>query len=188
MRWLHVSRRRFMDKGLPIPPLVCCCAEFLPFADKSFDLIVAGSTLEFVHDQEKVLSECARALNENGTLYINSVNRYSIAKDPYSYLWGVGFLPRRWQAAYVRQRRGSNYENIKTLSHKQLKQMCDSHFSIKEFALPSVSPLVLKEFSPITRFQIKIYQFLKKSPVFAFFFKRFGPGWDVILQKSSIKN
>ncbi len=187
MRWLHVSRRRFMDLEMPVPPLVCCCAEFLPFADDSFDLIVASSTLEFVRNQPKVLSECARALTENGTLYINSVNRYSIGRDPYAYLWGVGFLPRKWQARYVRRRSGASYENIKTLSYRELNLIAANHFPLKKFALPDVSPQVLKEFSFGTRLQIKLYRLLKKLPLFPFVLKRIGPGWDVIFQKDSQK-
>jgi ubiquinone/menaquinone biosynthesis C-methylase UbiE/uncharacterized protein YbaR (Trm112 family) len=183
MRWLHVSRRRFMDKGLPIPPLVCCCAEFLPFADDSFDLITASSTLEFVRDQAKVFSECARTLGKGGVLYVNSVNRYSIGRDPYAYLWGVGFLPRRWQARYVRWRRDASYENIKTLSYRELKRISGNYFSVKKFALPEVAPAVLKEFSLGTRVQINAYRILKKLPPFPFLFKWVGPGWDVIFQK-----
>ncbi len=183
MRWLHVSRRRFMDKGLPIPPLVCCCAEFLPFADDSFDLIAASSTLEFVLDQPKVFSECARTLDKGGVLYINSVNRYSIGRNPYAYLWGVGFLPRRWQARYVRWRRDASYENIKTLSYRELKLFSGNYFSAKKFALPDVAPAVSKEFSLVTRVQINAYRILKKLPPFSFLFKWVGPGWDVIFWK-----
>jgi ubiquinone/menaquinone biosynthesis C-methylase UbiE len=183
MRWLHVSRRRFMDKGLPLPPMVCCCAEFMPFADNSFDLIVASSTLELVRDQSKVFSECARTLGKGGVLYVNSVNRYSIGRDPYAYLWGVGFLPRRWQARYVRWRRDASYENIKTLSYGELKRISGNYFSVKKFALPEVAPAVLKEFSSGTRIQINAYRILKKLPPFSFLFKWVGPGWDVIFQK-----
>lgn len=188
MRWLHVSRRRFMDAGLPAPPLVCCCAEFLPFAAGSFDLIAASSTLEFVRDQPKVLSECARALDENGILYINSVNRYSIGRDPYAYLWGIGFLPRKLQARYVRRRRGASYENVKTLSFRELNRLAEKYFPVKKIALPDVAPSVLKEFSAGTRLQINAYRFFKKLPLFASLFKRIGPGWDVILQKTTEKN
>ena len=188
MRWLHVSRRRFMDRGLSVPPLICCCAEFLPFADRSFDLIVASSTLEFVRDQRKVFAECARTLDEDGTLYINSVNRYSIGRDPYAYLRLVGFLPRRWQARYVRGRRGASYENIKTLSYRELNRLSDGHFPTRKFALPEVSPAVIKEFSAGTRLQINAYRFLKKLPPFSFLLKWIGPGWDILLRKSSGKN
>ena len=184
MRWLHLSRRRFMDAKIAVPPLVCCNAEFLPFAEDSFDLIACSSTLEFVNDQSKVLTECARTLGESGTLYINSVNRFSIAKDPYAYLWGVGFLPRKFQARYVKWRREASYENVKTRSFRELNCLADKHFPVKKFALPDVAPSALKEFSFSMRLQIKFYRTLKKTPLFSFLLKRFGPGWDVILRKS----
>ena len=185
MRWLHLSRRRFMDEGRPVPPLVCCCAEYLPFADNSFDLVVAASTIEFVRDQSKALSECARALKPDGAMYINSVNRYSIARDPYAYLWGVGFLPRRLQARYVRWRRGASYENVRTLSYFELKRAARAHFAANEFGLPDVPSSVLREFSAMTRFQVHVYRFFKRLPVFSLLLKWLGPGWDGVLRKSS---
>ena len=185
MRWLHVSRRRFMDMGLPTPPLVCCCAEFLPFADNSFDLIAASSTLEFVRDQQKVLSECARTLSKDGTLYINSVNRYSIGRDPYSYLWGVGFLPRKWQVPYVHWRTGGAIYKTRTFSYREFNRLTRHKFPSREFALQDVSSSALKHFSPFTRFQVNVYKFFKKLPVFSQLFKQIGPGWDITLRKSA---
>jgi ubiquinone/menaquinone biosynthesis C-methylase UbiE/uncharacterized protein YbaR (Trm112 family) len=183
MRWLHVSRRRFIDRGLPVPALVCCCAEFLPFAEGSFDVITMTSTLEFTSDQEKVLSECERVLEGTGTLYINSVNRFSLASDPYAYLWGVGFLPRSLQAKYVYWRRGAHYKT-KTMSHAELKRIARARFASVKFNLPDVSQTVVNQLSPLTRFQVRIYQFLKRLPLFPSVFRQIGPGWDVVLHKS----
>jgi ubiquinone/menaquinone biosynthesis C-methylase UbiE/uncharacterized protein YbaR (Trm112 family) len=182
MRWLHVSRRRFIDKGLPVPPLVCCCAEFLPFADDSFDLVTATSTVEFVNDQAKVLSEAARVLADDGLLHVNSVNRYAMARDPYAYLWGVGFLPRAWQAEYVRRRQNAIYKT-RTFSYREFKRLAQADFSSAEFALPDVSPNVLQQFSPLTRGQVHLYRLLKKLPIASLLLKQIGPGWDVVLQK-----
>ncbi|MGH9945835.1 MAG: methyltransferase domain-containing protein [Pyrinomonadaceae bacterium] len=184
MRWLHVSRRRFMDKGLPVPPLVCCCAEYLPFEDNSFDLVAAASTLEFVKDQEKVLSEAARVLGDDGAFYLNTVNRYSLARDPYSYLWGVGFLPRKWHAKYVFWRNNAVYKT-RTLSFNELDRLASVNFSSREFVLPDIDPLTLRQFSLFTRFQIHVYRFLKKLSVISYLFKQIGPGWDVVLRKST---
>lgn len=183
MRWLHVSRRRFMDNGLPIPPLVCCCAEYLPFPDNSFDLAVMSATLEFVRDQERVFSECARMLKPNGALYINTVNRYAAAKDPYAYLWGVGFLPRAWQFKYVRWRRGALYQNIRTLSLRELNRMAKRYFATTEFALPDISSDMLRHFSSFTRFQVHVYQTLRALPPFSTLLKMIGPGWDAMFRK-----
>lgn len=182
MRWLHVSRRRFMDLGLPVPPLVCCCAEFLPFADNSFDLVALSSTLEFVDDQPQVLAECARTLDNSGILYVNTVNRYSLARDPYSYLWGVGFLPRKWQPRYVKLRKSAVYK-VRTLSYQEFNKLTKPKFPVREFVLSDVSSDSLAQFSLFTRFQIYIYRFFKKLPLFKELFKQVGPGWDVILRK-----
>jgi SAM-dependent methyltransferase len=187
MRWLHVSRRRFMDQGIPVPPLVCCCAEYLPFADNSFDLVVATSTLEFVNDQAKVLSECERMLTACGVMFINSVNRYALARDPYSYLWGVGFLPRRWQGAYVRWRSDATYK-AKTLSYPELNRLARLKFPDREFALPDVGSAALKQFSTLTRLQINIYRLLKKLPAFSLLLKQIGPGWDAVFRKNQFRS
>ncbi len=184
MRWLHVSRRRFMDKGLPVPPLVCCCAEYLPFPDNSVDLIVTASTLEFVRDKEKMLAECARTLEADGVLYVNTVNRYSVAKDPYAYLWGVGFLPRAWQARYVRWRRGAHYEKIKPCSLGELNKVARKFFASRKYALPEVDIEALSEFSPATRLQGRIYSSLRRAPVFKSLLQRIGPSWDALFRKS----
>lgn len=183
MRWLHVSRRRFMDMGLPVPPLVCCCAEYLPFPDGMFDVAVASATIEFVRDQGKLLSECARCLKSDGLLYINTVNRFSIAQDPYSYLWGVGFLPRAWQARYVRWRRNAVYDNTRLLSSQELGQMAAKHFVTREVVLPDMDDTSLYQFPRFTRLQVHIYRQFKKLQLFRLFFKWFGPGWDIIFRK-----
>jgi ubiquinone/menaquinone biosynthesis C-methylase UbiE/uncharacterized protein YbaR (Trm112 family) len=186
MRWLHVSRRRFMDKGLPVPPLVCCCAEFLPFPDGSFDLGVMSATLEFTRDQEKVLSECARTLNGTGMLHINTVNRFSIARDPYAYLWGIGLLPRRWQARYAHWRRGASYENINLLSLRELTRLAAAYFSSIELSLPEVDEAALKQFSRSTQLQGRMYKRLRDLPLFRALLKRIGPGWEAKFRKSPV--
>jgi ubiquinone/menaquinone biosynthesis C-methylase UbiE/uncharacterized protein YbaR (Trm112 family) len=184
MRWLHVSRRRFMDKGLPVPPLVCCCAEYLPFPDHSFDLGVMSATLEFTRDQGKVLSECARALTSTGVLYVNTVNRYSLARDPYAYLWGIGWLPRRWQARYAGWRRGASYENINLLSYAGLHRLASDSFASVEMILPEVDEAALQQFSRATQLQGRTYRVVKDRPLFKALLTRVGPGWEAKLRKS----
>ncbi len=184
MRWLHVSRRRFMDKGVPVPPLVCCCAEYLPFADHSFDLATAISTFEFIGDQPKALAELDRTLRKNGEVYLNSVNRFSIARNPYAYLWGIGFLPRSLQAKYVFWRRSASYENVRTLSYGEFGKMSRAYFPDRKFALPDVAPEMLAQFSRFTQFQVRAYRLIKKLPVCSNLLKWFGPGWNIRLRKN----
>jgi ubiquinone/menaquinone biosynthesis C-methylase UbiE len=184
MRHLQMGRRRFIDRGVPVPALACCCAECLPFPDGYFDLIVMSSTLEFVRDQEKVLSECVRTLAPGGALYIQTVNRYSIARDPYAYLWGVGFLPRTWQPGYVRWRRQAIYSHIKTISLRELKRLTADQFRHREIALPDVQASVLSHFEFTTRLQIRVYKALRSSPILRDLLSAVGPGWEVLLRKA----
>jgi ubiquinone/menaquinone biosynthesis C-methylase UbiE len=181
MRWLHVSRRRFLDAGLPVPPLVCCCAEHLPFPDGMFDLAVCCSTLEFTRDQDQVLAEAARVLTSKGALYLDTVNRFSIAQNPYAYLWGVGFLPRAWQAKYVRWRRQASFENIRLLSLRELRQLAGKHFGRVEVALPDIDNEALRSLPRLTRLQVGVYRRLKKLPVFRHVLHWVGPQWDILL-------
>lgn len=183
MRWLHVSRRRFMDLGLAPPPLICCCAEHLPFPDNYFDLVVGSATLEFTRDQGQVLKEAARTLNKSGTMYLSTVNRYSMAQDPYVYLWGVSWLPRRWQAAYVRWRRDASYENIRLLSYRELRRIATVHFRDFETALPDIDDNSLKQFPPFKRFQVHMYRVLKGLPLLSQLLRWLGPQWDVKLSR-----
>lgn len=185
MRWLHVSRRRFMDRGMPVPPLVCCCAEHLPFPDGVFDLAVSAATLEFVRDQRQVLAECARVLTDRGAFFLQTVNRFAVSGDPYVYLWGVGFLPRAWQARYVRWRRQASYENIRLLSLRELHRIAAEQFCSREFALPDVDMAVLDQFPPSTRVLVHLYRVLKRLPPVDWMLKGIGPGWDVKLRKTT---
>lgn len=183
MRWLHVSRRRFMDHGLPVPPLVCCCAEHLPFPDGSFDLAVSAATLEFVRDQQQVVAETARVLTGTGSLFLQTVNRFAVSGDPYVYLWGLGFLPRAWQARYVRWRRDASYENIRLLSFRELHRMAARHFRSREIALPDVDSAMLAKFPPSTRVLVYLYRALKRLPPVGLALRWIGPGWDAKMGK-----
>src|SRR5262249_17940148 len=150
-------RQRFMDRGLPVPPLVCCCAEHLPFPDGLFDLAVCNATLEFTRNHDQVLGECARTLEESGSLYISTVNRFSIVQDPYASLWGVGFLPRSLQARYVYWRRQASYENVRLLSLRELRALAGRHFAAVDIALPAVDGKLLQGLPWFTRLQGGIY-------------------------------
>ena len=70
---IMVARRVFGDtdikwKGLPVN------WQQLPFANRSFDAVVASSVLEYVGDLELVFGELARVLRDEGVLIFNVPN------------------------------------------------------------------------------------------------------------------
>jgi SAM-dependent methyltransferase len=183
MRWLHLSRRRFMDRCRPIPTLVCACAEHLPFPDGSFDLVVLAATLECTRDPERVLAECRRVLTDTGCLYINAANRFSLAPEPRVRLWGVGFLPRRWQAPYVRWRRKTPFE-VQLPSFWSLDRMTRRHFPRRSFVPADVDDETVNALPPARRLQVVAYRCARRFAILRVLLMWFGPEWDIVLRKA----
>jgi len=185
MRWLHLSRWRFLERGSAVPPLVCACAEQLPFPDASFDLVVCAATFEFIRDSDRVLGECARVLRQPGALFLNAVNRYSFAPEPHVGLWGVGFLPRAWQADYVRSRGRGDFAHVRPLSYWDLDRRAARHFQGRRFEPAEVADDVVAELPHVARYGVRLYRALKRRAVWRWLLERFGPEWDVVLTRMS---
>ena len=94
----------------------------LPFPDASFDVVVLNGVLEWVPDgtdgdprevQRRYLTEVARILKPNGTLYIAIENRiafrYVLRREDHVGLYWSSFLPRRVSNVYSRWARGRDY-------------------------------------------------------------------------------
>lgn len=181
MRWLHLSRRRFMDMGLDVPALVCCCAEYLPFKPHSFDAAIMASTFEFLKSPNDALNELKRTLSKNGSVIINTVNRFSLTSNPYAHLWGVGFLPKAWQVRYVRKRRDASFENITLYSYSRIKKTAARSFNTIDIALADINDKTLATLPARTKLLVKIYRLLKNLPVIKSLLKQIAPEWDIRL-------
>ena len=182
MRWLHLSRRRMRDEGLPEPALVCCCAEALPFPGGSFDGAFSIGTLEFLRDPGRFFTECERVLVPGGSLFVATANRFSIAPQPHAALWGVGYLPRRWQARYVRWRRKASFENVRLLSRREIDRLA-AGFSRREFALPEIGPGEVRALPLPLRLAAGLYGRIRRRRGLAKPLAAIVPEWNIRLRK-----
>jgi SAM-dependent methyltransferase len=121
-RWTAVASLRLRQAGVDAA-LCCANAEHPPFRPGSFELVVANDLLEHVRDPAAVLEAAARMLRPGGRLYAASTHRYSLAPEPHVRLLGVGWLPRSWQSAYVRMRRGHAYDKVRPVSAGELAEL-----------------------------------------------------------------
>ena len=121
MRWLVVARRRAELAGAPVD-FICCNAEHLPFADRTFARVVSVGTLEHCRDAEQALAESNRVLVSQGDIKIRTVNRFTMLSEPHVGVWGVGFVPRRLADRYVRWRGGQGYAHHRPLSSRELRR------------------------------------------------------------------
>ncbi len=128
---LVLARRALGEDGITNATLVRAVAQKMPFPDGTFDLVLAEDVIEHLHDIDGAFREIARVLRPGGWFFGNSVNRYNMLRpEPHVGLWFVGFLPRRWQAPYVRWRRGfRGYDrSVRLPSLAELRRAGRRHF------------------------------------------------------------
>ena len=181
-RWLIVARKRFEESEMKIP-LICCCAEYLPFPNGSFNWVVASATLEHTCYPSKVIAESHRVLGETGIFFLSTPNRYSLTVEPHVCLWGVGFLPRCWMQRYVHALRGVDYKKIRLLSYFELKKLLGQVFSRVKFSPPYLDDSLLIHLSHWRRFQVEVYLFIRQLPIFKGLLLLWGPLYTVFCQK-----
>ena len=87
-------------------PLICACAEALPFREDSFDNVVADSVIEHTKSQSEVLLEARRVMGNNGQFFMSTPNRFSIGPDPHTGLPAGSMLPNSVTASLVRMQGG----------------------------------------------------------------------------------
>lgn len=182
LRWLVMARKRFEESGIEIP-LVCCCAEYLPFRNEVFDLVVASATLEHTRCQDKVVLESHRVLHPEGMYFLSTPNRYSLSFEPHVYVWGVGYLPRSWMPKYVKFWKGVDYKNIHLLSYFELSHLLKKAFKEVRFYLPDIDDASLANFSGWVKFQVKLYRWLRARSLFRSILLLFGPMYHILCHK-----
>lgn len=181
-RWLVVARQRLAEAGCSVP-LVCACAEALPFPAEAFRVVVADSVLEHVRDQDGALRECRRVLRSGGHLWVATPNRYSLGPDPHVGLWGGGYLPPRWLAAYVR-RHGGIPPRRALLSPRMLRRRIEqAGFRRPRISLPDIAPGQRAAFAPAMRVLVDLYHLLKRLPGSRQLLRVVGPMLQAVSQK-----
>jgi SAM-dependent methyltransferase len=113
--WLVVARRMIEQHG-GVATLCAGFAESLPLRDASTPAIVSLDVIEHVGDQRRYLAEIDRIAADGAALALATPNRFSLAAEPHVRVWGVGWLPVRFQAPYVRSRSGRSYDFVRLLS------------------------------------------------------------------------
>ena len=183
-RWLVVAKKRLADEGLDLP-LICACAEALPFPDESFDRVVADSVLEHVADQQKALAQCYRVLTQSGRLFVSTPNRFSLGPDPQVGIWGGGILPERWLAAYV-ERHGGIPPKRRLLSARSLSALIRrAGFGVPRVMLPDIANAQRDYFGKGMQMMIDVYQTAKQLPVSRQCLELIGPLLHAVAEKGS---
>ncbi|MDP8924271.1 MAG: class I SAM-dependent methyltransferase [Chloroflexota bacterium] len=186
-RWLVLARQRLEDAGVRNAILACACAEYLPFADDAFDVVVATDVLEHSQEQRSVLREVRRTLRPAGLLLLTTQNRWSLLREPHVGVWGVGFLPRRWMAPYVRLVRGVPYRHIRLVSPLELNGLLRAAgLRTVRRLLPHMASAELEGLAPNERRLVALHELLARLPPFRPLLRYFGPSLEVAAEPGPV--
>ena len=184
MRWLIVARKRLDEESLDNVPLACACADRLPMNAASVSAVIAGDVIEHVADQAAFLSETFRVLGRGGKIFIASPNRFSLAPEPHVGVWGVGYLPRRWMARYVRAASGLDFREIHTLGYAEwLTLLRKSPFRGGRVTVPPLPVSDFGHFGQIKRIAARVYNRLIRVRIGERISRWIGPLFHVVCEK-----
>jgi ubiquinone/menaquinone biosynthesis C-methylase UbiE len=163
-RWLVVAKKRLMESGLKIP-LLCACAEALPFRRERFDRVAIDSAIEMVADQPRAMKEAHRVLSPDGRLFLATPNRFSLGPDPHLGVPAGGFWPKSLLAAFAR-RQGAIPPERKLLWAGSLSRLIrKAGFFRTRLMLPQIAEAQLCELGAALRTAAGLYQVAQKMPI-----------------------
>jgi SAM-dependent methyltransferase len=146
--WLVVARRMIEQHGGRA--MLCAgFAESLPLPDASVPAVVSLDVIEHVADQPRYLAEIDRIAADGAAIAFSTPNRFSLAAEPHVHVWGVGWVPVRFQKRYVRARSGQPYEYVRLLSVPGLARLLRRHTDIEgRFVVPRVPDDEIASYNP----------------------------------------
>jgi ubiquinone/menaquinone biosynthesis C-methylase UbiE/uncharacterized protein YbaR (Trm112 family) len=185
LRWLVVAKKRLVEAGLDVP-LICACAEALPFPDAVFDRVVADSVIEHVIDQEQTFAECYRVMRPSGHLFVATPNRYSLGPDPHVGIWAGSLLPKPVLSTYVRWQGGIPPKR-RLLSARSLAKLIHSAgFRANRIQLPEVSDGQRRHLGKAMNLLVNLYQTAKNLPISRQLLFFIGPLLHAVAEKPHI--
>jgi SAM-dependent methyltransferase/uncharacterized protein YbaR (Trm112 family) len=163
-RWLVVAKKRLSEEGLSVP-LVCACAEALPFRGEIFDAVALDSTIEMVADQRNAMREAHRVLAPEGRLFVATPNRFSLGPDPHIGVPAGGLWPKSWLAALARKQ-GAIPPARNLLWARSLSRLIRaSGFDAARVDLPRISDAQIAGLSAGLRAAVRLYRASQQIPL-----------------------
>ena len=181
--WLVVARQFILEHGAE-PALAAAMGEAVPLADESVGSVVSLDVVEHVASPATYLREIDRVLQPNGRVALSTPNRFSLGAEPHVGVWGVGWLPRRWQAPFVEFRSGQPYDSVALLSARELRRLFARNTSCEcRIVAPPISDTALAHFPPYRRRLGRVYNAVSGSSIGQWAGRVVGPYYQVTGQK-----
>lgn len=188
MEWLVVAKHWLRSLGAE-PSLAVAMAENLPVADASVASYVSLDVIEHVGDQDRYVSELSRVLRPGGHYALVTPNRYSLSPEPHVGVWGVGYLPRSMQKAWVKMVAGVSYDYTRLLSTNETRRLFHRVAKLSpQIQFPQIDDDEIRLFSPFKALLARIYNRAIISPVLRFCGPIVGAFFRITGSKPELKN
>jgi 2-polyprenyl-3-methyl-5-hydroxy-6-metoxy-1,4-benzoquinol methylase len=184
LRWLVLAQKRLAEEPGHDVKLIGCAAEALPFADESFDLVLAADVIEHVDDPARFAAQAARVLRPGGLLFLATPNRFSLGLEPHVRLWGVGYLPRTLAERYVRAVRRSSYSHVRLLSAWTLGRLLQDQGLSVTIESPAISEEAQRVYAGPELRLIRIYNSVRELRPTRPLLRAVGPFFHVFARKA----
>lgn len=182
---LLVGAKRMIEAHGGQAVLAAAFGERLPLANATTAGVTMQDVFEHVDSKAVVLAQVQRVLAPGGTLALCVPNRFSLAAEPHVRVWGVGWLPRRWQRAYVHLRSKDPYTNTVLPSAWEIERLLRRNAPDLTWALDA-APIPEEEIPHFTARRARLaraYNRLLRNSYFRRIQIRFGPSIRVVARR-----
>lgn len=181
-----VAARYMIEAHGGVARLACAYGEALPIASERLGGVTMYDSIEHVTDVRKTIAEANRVLKPGCAMAMSTPNRYSLSTEPHVFVWGVGWLPRPWQNAYVRWRSGLDYSHTQLLSTWEMARVLKRHEGLQfEISVPQVPAEEIAHFSPRRALLARLYNTVASFRIFRFALLAVGPFFQVVARRAS---
>ena len=181
--WLLVAKRLIEEAG-GTPILAAAMAESLPLIDESIRGIVSLDVIEHVADASIYLREIDRVMAPGSYLALATPNRFSLTAEPHVGVWGVGWVPRRWQKSYAKFRSGFPYDFVRLLSVNEARRLFRRHTCIDvTIIMPEIPEMEIVHFPTHRKMLARLYNRLARWKVLNPLFRLIGPFFRIVGRK-----
>jgi ubiquinone/menaquinone biosynthesis C-methylase UbiE len=185
LRWMVVGQARLREAGVNAQ-FVCASADRLPFREGTFNAVTALDLVEHLTDSaDAACREMHRVSAAESVTILTANNRYAPVPEAQLGVWGVGYVPRRWQAAYVAWWRPDvNPYKIALRSAPELRRLLINagYRDIETTAAPLCAPHVG---GPLLQRSLRLYNATRTWPIISSILGRIGPKLQATARRTS---
>ena len=164
--------------------LAAADAESLPLADGSVSGVTMCDVVEHIDDLPSAFAEASRVTRKGGVMACAIPNRYSLAPEPHVFIWGVGWLPRRYQIPFVQWRTGKPCSHTRLPNTMEVKRLLRQHSHFKPvISAAEIPPEEISAFRGLRAILGRVYNRMVPWRIARAALVAFGPSFQLIARK-----